>query len=183
MNHQHLPALNRYTSPNQYEALQQIGKTHSLTPLLMKGSMSKTVGALIRSAWIASNNFTDEAGVLREGWAVTDAGRHAMQIYEAKLDEQRKLEERRIVAANQRKFAEELLHQGAVLCYRAEMERDKRERECAQLANELVGLIPPVSYRLRLKEIYESARRQVNQEYENARKQAQQESEARTHTL
>lgn len=92
MSHEHLPALKRYTSRQQYEALQKISENKSIVPLLMQGSCSKTVGSLLRSAWIAPLTYTDDAGVVKEGWSVTDAGRHAMGLYEAKLEEQARYE-------------------------------------------------------------------------------------------
>lgn len=88
MNHDHLPALKRYTSPQQYAAMQKIDCNKSMVQLLMNGAWSKTLGALLRSAWIAPHTYTDDAGVLREGWTVTDAGRHAMQLYELKAEEE-----------------------------------------------------------------------------------------------
>jgi hypothetical protein len=94
MKHEHLPALNRYTSPTQYEALVEIEKTKSLVGLLMKGSMSKTVGSLIRSAWVQAHTHTDEDGVLKESWIVTDAGQHAMSLYNVKKEEEKKEKER-----------------------------------------------------------------------------------------
>jgi hypothetical protein len=94
MNHEHLPALKRYTSAKQYEAMQKINDTQSVVKLLMDGAWSRTLGALLRSAWIAPHTYTDADGVVREGWQVTDAGRHAMTLYEAKLEEQRQTEER-----------------------------------------------------------------------------------------
>lgn len=168
MNYQHLPALNRYTSPNQYEALKEITASKSLTALLMKGSMSKTVGSLIRSAWIQPENYPDESGVLREGWAVSDAGKHAMGVYELRLEEERKMQVRRDAVVKQRKFTEELLHTGAVLFYRAVMQQEKRQQECGRVANELISVVPPHEYRATLQRIYEAAKNQVLSEGEAA---------------
>jgi len=90
MKHEHLPALNRYTSQNQYVALQEIDKTGSLVSLITQGRMGTTIGALIRSAWMDSEVIKNEEGVTSERWFVTDAGRHAMQLYEIKLEQDRK---------------------------------------------------------------------------------------------
>lgn len=94
MNHDHLPALKRYTSSHQYEAMQKIQDTKSMVKLLMDGAWSRTLGALLRSAWIAPHTYTDEEGVVREGWKVTDAGAHAMKLYEAKLAEEQQVKAR-----------------------------------------------------------------------------------------
>lgn len=89
MKHEHLPALNRYTSPNQYAALQEIDKTGSLVSLITQGRMGTTIGALIRSAWMDSEVIKNEEGVTSERWYVTDAGKHAMQLFEIKLEQDR----------------------------------------------------------------------------------------------
>jgi hypothetical protein len=89
MKHEHLPALNRYTSQNQYVALQEIDKTGSLVSLITQGRMGTTIGALIRSAWMDSEVIKNEEGVTSERWFVTDAGKHAMQLYEIKLEQDR----------------------------------------------------------------------------------------------
>lgn len=72
MKHEHLPALNRYTSQNQYVALQEIDKTGSLVSLITQGRMGTTIGALIRSAWMDSEVIKNEEGVTSERWFVTD---------------------------------------------------------------------------------------------------------------
>lgn len=90
MKHEHMPALNRYTSKNQYEALQEIDKTGSLVGLITQGRMGTTIGALIRSAWMDSEVITNEQGVSSERWFVTEAGRHAMNLYEIKREQDRK---------------------------------------------------------------------------------------------
>jgi hypothetical protein len=89
MKHEHLPALNKYTSPNQYAALQEVIKESSLVGLLMQGRMGTTIGALIRSAWIDSEVIKNDEGVTSERWYVTDAGKHAMQLYEIKREQDR----------------------------------------------------------------------------------------------
>lgn len=138
MNHQHLPALNRYTSPNQYEALQDIDKTKSLTPLLMKGSMSKTVGSLIRSAWVSAQNVAGDDGVMREAWVITDAGRHAMQMYEAKMEEQRKMEAHLAKVRAERAAAEEKYFDACVKYYEKQLDLKAQERYIDMLS---VGLV------------------------------------------
>jgi hypothetical protein len=95
MKHDHMPALNKYTSPNQYAALQEIDKTGSLITLLTQGKMGTTLGALIRNAWIDSETITDAEGVTSERWHVTDAGRHSMKMYEVKQEQERKAAEAR----------------------------------------------------------------------------------------
>lgn len=119
MNHEHMPALRKYTSPHQYEALQQIGETKSITPLLMRGASSKTVGALLRSMWIAPHTYTDAEGVVHEGWQVTDAGTHAMRMYEAKLEEQRQYELRQERIRQEQAARETELYGIAVNYFRA----------------------------------------------------------------
>jgi hypothetical protein len=90
MKHEHLPALNKYTSPNQYAALQEVIKESSLVGLLMQGRMGTTIGALIRSAWIDSEVIKNDEGVTSERWYVTEAGKHAMQLYEIKAEQDKK---------------------------------------------------------------------------------------------
>jgi hypothetical protein len=96
--HENLPALNKYTSAVQYEALVVIDETKSILKLVQSGGSSRTLGALIRSMWIKQKDYTDDNGVLREGWFVTDEGKHAMNIYKVKYDreqeEKRKQDER-----------------------------------------------------------------------------------------
>ena len=107
MKHEHLPALNKYTSANQYAALQEVEKSGSLINLVTQGRMGTTIGALIRSAWMDSEVITDAQGVTSERWYVTDAGKHAMQIYQIKaIQEQQKAEAR---AETQRIIQEERL--------------------------------------------------------------------------
>ena len=137
MNHQHLPALNRYTSPQQYEALKQVQKTKSLTPLLMKGSMSKTVGSLIRNAWITANNYTDKDGVLREGCAINDAGKHAMSIYEAKMAEAEKIEKARQEFEAQKKQKQREFYETCKDYYRAQLKADKLKQQVQLMAGQV----------------------------------------------
>jgi uncharacterized UPF0160 family protein len=96
--HENLPALNKYTSRVQYDALLEIDKTHSILTIVMNGASSKTLGALVRSMWIKQKDYTDESGVIREGWFVTDEGKHAMNVYKVKFEQEqeqkRKFEER-----------------------------------------------------------------------------------------
>lgn len=128
MNYQNMPALNKYTSPIQYEALVEIDKTNSIVPLLMKGSSSKTVGALIRSAWVQSYTFTDEGNVMREGWRVTEHGKHAMTIYEAKMEERRREAERQRLEQEQTEREEKVLFDLAVEYFRAKRVTDAAEQ-------------------------------------------------------
>jgi hypothetical protein len=95
MKHEHLPALNKYTSANQYTALQEIDKTGSITSLITQGRMGTTIGALLRSAWMDSEVLTDTQGVTSERWFVTDAGKHAMKLYEIKAEQERQKAEQR----------------------------------------------------------------------------------------
>jgi hypothetical protein len=94
--HENLPALNRYTSATQYEALKEINETNSIIKIVQQGRSSKTLGALIRSMWIKQRDYTDDNGVLREGWFVTDEGLHAMNVFAEKerLKEEEKERER-----------------------------------------------------------------------------------------
>jgi len=96
--HENLPALNKYTSSTQYEALLEIDKSKSILNVVMNGSSSKTLGALVRCMWIKQKDYTDDNGIVREGWFVTDEGQHAMNIYKVKYDreqeETRKYKER-----------------------------------------------------------------------------------------
>ena len=82
--HENLPALNKYTSATQYEALKEISETNSIVKIAQQGRSSKTLGALIRSMWIKQKDYTDANGVLREGWFVTDEGQHAMNVFAEK---------------------------------------------------------------------------------------------------
>lgn len=149
MTHENLPALNKYTSQTQYEALVEINETNSIVKIVQQGRSSKTLGALIRCMWIKQKDYTDTNGVLREGWFVTAEGLHAMSMYKVKLDreqeEARKCEERvakfegfivafvEITEANNPKIAA-LREELAVL-----------EKEVSNAKNEVVGwsnLIP-----------------------------------------
>ena len=84
MTHKNLPALNKYTSQTQYEALKVIDETKSIVQIVQNGQSSKTLGALVRSMWIKQKDYTDDKGVLREGWFVTEEGRQAMNIFSEK---------------------------------------------------------------------------------------------------
>lgn len=102
MTHENLPALNKYTSQTQYEALVEINDTNSIVKIVQQGRSSKTLGALIRCMWIKQKDYTDANGVLREGWFVTDEGLHAMSVYKIKHD--REQEEARKCAERVVKF-------------------------------------------------------------------------------
>jgi hypothetical protein len=107
MNHDHLPALKRYTSQAQYDALKSIDDTKSIKELVFSGSSNRTLGVLVRSAWINTFTYTENE-VKHEGWCVTDAGKHAMTLFEAHLRlEQIKEEKRKSVREN---YYEALLH-------------------------------------------------------------------------
>ena len=84
MNHDHLPALKRYTSQVQYDALKTIEETKSIKALVFSGASSRTLGALVRSSWINTFPYVED-GVKHEGWCVTDAGKHAMGIFAERL--------------------------------------------------------------------------------------------------
>ena len=84
MNHDHLPALKRYTSQVQYDALKTIEETKSIKALVFSGNSNRTLGVLVRSAWINTFPYVDD-GVKYEGWCVTEAGKHAMTLFEAQL--------------------------------------------------------------------------------------------------
>lgn len=157
MNHAHLPALNRYTSSAQYFALQEIQKHKSLTPLLMKGRLSNTIGALIRSAWVKSADYTDTNGVMREGWCVTDAGLHAMKLYEAKLEEQRKIEEERERIAAEAKERQQKFYDAAVTYYKSLLETQHLEK-CANMY--MAGV-----YRPRAEQLAQQAQQQALNEW------------------
>lgn len=102
MSHENLPALNKYTSRTQYDALMEIDKSKSILNVVMNGSSSKTLGALVRCMWIKQKDYTDDNGIVREGWFVTDEGKHAMSMYKVKLD--REQEEARKCAERVDKF-------------------------------------------------------------------------------
>jgi hypothetical protein len=84
MTHKNLPALNKYTSLVQYETLKEINETNSIVKIVQQGRSSKTLGALIRCMWIKQKDYTDDSGVLREGWFVTEEGLHAMNLFAEK---------------------------------------------------------------------------------------------------
>jgi hypothetical protein len=84
MGYAHLPALKGYTSQAQYDALKSIEETKSLKALVFSGSSSRTLGALVRSAWINTFTYTENE-INYEGWCVTDAGKHAMSIFAERL--------------------------------------------------------------------------------------------------
>jgi len=84
MRHEHLPALNKYTSQAQYDALKTIDETKSLKKLVFSGSSSRTLGALVRCAWINTFPYVED-GIKHEGWCVTEAGKHAMAMFEERL--------------------------------------------------------------------------------------------------
>ena len=84
MRHEHLPALKGYTSQAQYDALKSIEETKSIKALVFSGSSSRTLGALVRSAWINTFPYVED-GIKYEGWCVTDAGKHAMAMFAERL--------------------------------------------------------------------------------------------------
>lgn len=159
--HEHLPALNRYTSGSQYEAMQQVLQHRTITPMLMHGHSSKTVGSLLRNAWIKAETYTDESGVVREGWVVTDAGAHAMKMYETKLEEIRKANELRAQVEATRKAKEEELYAAALEYYRAEKIRNELEGKCNAIAHSMISVAPTHEYRHMLQRVYHKARSEV----------------------
>ena len=107
MRHEHLPALKRYTSQVQYDALKSIEDTKSIKDLVFSGNTNRTLGVLVRSAWINTFPYVED-GVKYEGWCVTEAGKHAMTMFEEQLRlEQIKEEKRRSVRDS---YYEALLH-------------------------------------------------------------------------
>jgi hypothetical protein len=107
MRHEHLPALKRYTSQVQYDALKSIEDTKSIKDLVFSGNSNRTLGVLVRSAWINTFPYVDD-GIKYEGWCVTDAGKHAMNMFEEQLRlDQIKEEKRKAVCDN---YYEALLH-------------------------------------------------------------------------
>jgi hypothetical protein len=84
MNHEHFPALKKYTSQVQYDALKSIENTKSIKDLVFSGSSSRTLGALVRCAWINTFPYVED-GMKHEGWCVTDEGKHAMTMYEERV--------------------------------------------------------------------------------------------------
>lgn len=119
MTHRNLPALNKYTSAVQYEALKEINETNSIVKIVQQGRSSKTLGALIRSMWIKQKDYTDENGVLREGWFVTEEGLHAMNLFAEK--EQAKQDEANRIAELASKFEK------ACLILKEKSERNRPE--------------------------------------------------------
>lgn len=86
------PALKCYTSENQYNALKIIRDTKSITPVLTDGRSSKTLGSLVRSAWIQEREYADKK-VTRMGWFLTKDGENAIQVYEADQEVKRLIKE------------------------------------------------------------------------------------------
>ena len=134
MKHDHLPALNKYTSPNQYAALQEIGKTNSLVSLITQGRMGTTLGALIRSAWVDSEVIKNAEGVTSERWFVTDAGKHAMQLYEIKLEQDK---QKREAEEECRRVREAFKAQREALEKETSELLDKYYKRCLELDKEL----------------------------------------------
>jgi hypothetical protein len=133
MKHDHLPALKRYTSQVQYDALKSIEETKSIKALVFSGNSNRTLGVLVRSAWINTFPYVDD-GVKYEGWCVTEAGKHAMTLFEAQL----KIEEVKKAKAQEYvyKFSKLLIAEYEMeLTHRPEIERLDIERQ--KLADEL----------------------------------------------
>ena len=128
--HQNLPALNRYTSSTQYEALCKIKETKSIVPIVFAGGSSRTLGALVRSAWIKSETYTDDQGVTREGWFVTPEGEHAMKLYEIKKAEE---DEEQAEADKVRVLLTELARQYCVVQDRYKFFKFYADREYARM--------------------------------------------------
>ena len=118
MIHEHLPALKGYTSQAQYDALKSIEETKSIKALVFSGSSSRTLGALVRSAWINTFPYVED-GVKYEGWCVTDAGKHAMNMFE----EHMKIEK---VKEEKRKSLKDNYYEAVLHAY--ELERDTKQR-------------------------------------------------------
>jgi hypothetical protein len=118
MKHEHLPALKRYTSQAQYDALKSIEETKSIRDLVFSGNSNRTLGVLVRSAWINTFPYVDN-GVKYEGWCVTDAGKHAMTMFEEHMKIEKVKEEKRKSLKDN--YFEALLH-----AY--ELERDTKQR-------------------------------------------------------
>lgn len=171
MNHQHLPALNRYTSPNQYEALKEIKESKSIVNLLMKTYISKTVGSLMRSAWIKPMTYTDSEGVVREGWDVTEAGQHAMRMFELKLEEKRKEEERLAEIRAKRSLVKKELFNEAVEYYRLVRVRKAYQAKIAELDSQCrklegkCNMIGAEFTQSEAKTVFEAAAYQVDNEH------------------
>ena len=169
MNHEHLPALTRYTSPAQFYALEEIRKTKSMTNLIMQGRLSKTIGSLIRSAWVKSYTYSGEDGVMREGWCVTEAGEHAMNMY-VKREEERERERQRVAEAKRqmeearqkieaaKQFQREELYEAALGFYRAAKVKDMYMNKCRSIAGS------NFFHRSEINEIYERADRDIANE-------------------
>jgi hypothetical protein len=118
MKHEHLPALKRYTSQVQYDALKSIEETKSIKELVFSGNSNRTLGVLVRSAWINTFPYVDD-GVKYEGWCVTEAGKHAMTMFE----EHMKIEK---VKEEKRKSLKDNYYEAVLHAY--ELERDINQR-------------------------------------------------------
>jgi len=118
MRHEHLPALKRYTSQVQYDALKSIEDTKSIKELVFSGNTNRTLGVLVRSAWINTFPYVED-GVKYEGWCVTDAGKHAMNMFE----EHMKIEK---VKEEKRKSLKDNYYEAVLHAY--ELERDTKQR-------------------------------------------------------
>ena len=127
MRHEHLPALKRYTSQVQYDALKSIEDTKSIKDLVFSGSSNRTLGVLVRSAWINTFPYVDD-GVKYEGWCVTDAGKHAMNMFEEQLRLEQIKEEKAKVYID--KYTELLIAEYQMeLTHRPEIQRLTLERQ------------------------------------------------------
>jgi hypothetical protein len=118
MRHEHLPALNKYTSQAQYDALKTIDETKSLKKLVFSGSSSRTLGALVRCAWINTFPYVED-GIKHEGWCVTEAGKHAMSMFEERL---------RLQKIEDEKKAKRVVEYRDRVIYAYTLERDTKER-------------------------------------------------------
>lgn len=141
--HENLPALNRYTSAKQYEALSIVRETKSIVELVHRSSSSKTLGSLIRSMWIKTQVYTGEDGVTREGWFVTPDGEHAMKMYEKRLEiaEERERAEQSIV---------DEVYQRCLEWHRAKDERTYHAQEYARLDAHVAKLLSQLQNEPRL---------------------------------
>ena len=127
MSHENLPALRKYTSQVQYDALKSIEETKSSKTLVFSGSSSRTLGALVRSAWINTFPYVED-GIKHEGWCVTEAGKHAMNMFE----EQQRLETIKEEKAKVRidKYVQLIIAEYELeLTHRPEIERLALERQ------------------------------------------------------
>lgn len=141
--HENLPALNRYTSAKQYEALCIVRETKSIVELVHRSSSSKTLGSLIRSMWIKTEVYTGDDGVTREGWFVTPDGEHAMKMYEKRLE-----------IAEERERAEQStideVYQRCLEWHRAKDERMYHAREYTRLDGHVEKLLSQLQNEPRL---------------------------------